>query len=116
MIQSRRVSPSEAIQFTESLPNRAGVLEDLSSATLKAQIVAPSGTESTFSVVGTSAGEMTLSGTLENQEGTHKAYLWVNGELRKELHLVARGPEATATGTSHITITADRTTITVDML
>lgn len=113
MRQARHVSPGETVTFTESLPTRAGVLDDISGAELRAVVAAPDGNETTFSAIGLATGEMTFSGTIANQTGTHKAYLWVNGEMRKQLDMIARGPSAVA-GTASLPITFDRTVFTWD--
>lgn len=113
MKQARRVSPGETVTFTESVPTRSGVLEDISGAELRAVVAAPDGTEATFSVLGYSTGEVTFSGTLSSQIGTHKAFLWVDGEMRKQVDLIARGPAAAA-GAVSLPLTWDRTVFTWD--
>ena len=115
MNQSRRVSPSESLSFTTPLPNRSGGLEDLSSKSLAATVYAPSGAQSSWTALGLSTGSMTVSGSVPNETGTHKLFLWVDGERRAEINLIASGPASTA-GTAQISITADRTTVTADMV
>lgn len=117
MKQSRRVSPLESVTFKESCPNRSGALEDLSgtSVELAATLLTPRGRKFTFDALGTSTGDVIANGTIPDETGTHRLFYWVNGEMRSEINLIARG-QSSETGATQISITADRTTVTADMV
>ena len=90
MTATRKAYIGETTTFTHTVRSANGAVEDMSAATLVCKVMAPDGAIGSLTPTGASTGVVTITGTLAEQQGTHKWALKVNGNVRAEGQIIAR--------------------------